>query len=62
MTGRSKNTWPDLIRSLIPDVLAVAGAFFIGFGAWVIYPPAGWIVAGAELIAGAVIWSKGGAK
>lgn len=50
------------ILSLIPDALAIAGAFFVGFGIWQIYRPAGYIAIGVLSICGAVIWSKGGAK
>lgn len=59
MIGRFK-TWLGLIRSLIPDALAVAGAFFIVRGVWLVYRPAGFIAAGILLIAGAVVVSKGG--
>lgn len=51
-----------IILSLIPDALAIAGAFFIAFGAWKIYEPAGFIIAGAALISGAVVYSRGGEK
>lgn len=39
----------------IPDALAVAGAASVTIGAGMIFMPAGFIVAGAFLIAGAVI-------
>lgn len=44
----------------VPDILAVSGAVCISTGAYQIYAPAGWIVLGVMLVAGAVIWSRGG--
>lgn len=44
----------------VPDFLSVGGAVCISTGAYQIYVPAGWIVLGILLIAGAVIWSRGG--
>ncbi|MBE6722704.1 MAG: hypothetical protein E7572_09570 [Ruminococcaceae bacterium] len=44
----------------VPDVLAVSGAACASAGVYQIYVPAGWIVLGVMLIAGAVIWSRGG--
>lgn len=42
-----------LIVSLLPDVLMVAGAAVISYGAWLIYPPAGFLVGGGfALVAG----------
>jgi hypothetical protein len=37
--------------SLVRDVLSVSGAGLIAFGAWRIYSPAGYIVAGLLLLA-----------
>lgn len=48
-----------LVVSLIPDILAVAGAVCITRGVALIYPPAGWVVAGAMCIIAAVVISKG---
>lgn len=35
-----------LIKSLIPDLLILSGAFAVSFGAYEIYQPAGYICAG----------------
>lgn len=37
--------------SLLRDVLALAGAAAVTYGAWTIYEPAGWIVGGLLLMA-----------
>ena len=58
--GNVKKKIGSTLKSLIPDALAIAGAFFIGFGAGMIYIPAGVICIGCLLIAGAVIYSRGG--
>jgi hypothetical protein len=46
---------PDLLR----DLAALAGVAAIGYGAWLIYEPAGYIVSGALLIVVAVLTSLG---
>lgn len=38
------------MKKLLPDVLLVAGAGSISYGAWLAWPPAGWLVAGALLV------------
>ena len=41
------------MKKLLPDLLLVAGAASLAFGAWLAWPPAGFIVAGAlALVAG----------
>lgn len=48
------------LKKMIPDALAVVGAFLISGGVCLIYVPAGIITAGVLAIAGAAIWSIGG--
>lgn len=43
----------------MPDLMVIAGAVLIAYGCSLIYTPVAWIVAGAELLVGAVIWSRG---
>ncbi len=38
------------LQPLLPDLLLVAGGASVSYGAWAIYPPAGFIVAGALAI------------
>lgn len=45
--------------SVTPDVLMLSGATSIGYGAWLIYPPAGFIVGGMLAVAGGVLAAKG---
>ena len=41
---------------LLPDSLLVGGAAALAYGAWLAYPPAGYIVGGAlTLLAGVVL-------
>lgn len=47
------------VRNTMDDWLAVAGAVMVSAGAYQIYIPAGYIVAGVFLIAAAVVWSRG---
>lgn len=47
-----------LFASLLPDALMTAGAGAISFGAWLIYKPAGFMVAGALLLAAGVLVSN----
>jgi len=43
-----------LLKKLLPDVLIVAGIVSVSYGAWLIYPPLGYIVPGAFAITAAV--------
>lgn len=43
----------------LDDCLALSGAVTVSYGAYLIYIPLGWIVAGIFLIAAGVLWSKG---
>jgi len=41
------------LLKLLPDLLLVAGAAGLSYGAWLAYPPAGYVVGGAlAIIAG----------
>lgn len=43
-----------LLKKYAPDLLLVAGAASVAYGAWAIYPPAGFVVAGAFAIVAGV--------
>jgi hypothetical protein len=49
------------IPSIFRDVLAFAGVALISYGAWMILPAAGFIVAGVLLLAGVILASRGAA-
>ena len=38
------------MKKLLPDALLILGAGSLSYGAWSVWPPAGWLVAGALLI------------
>jgi hypothetical protein len=42
---------PDLVR----DLAGLGGVALIAYGAWLIYPPAGYIVGGVLLVIGALL-------
>lgn len=44
--------------SLVPDALLISGAVLIAYGAWLIYPPAGFITAGLLLLVAGVLASR----
>lgn len=46
--------------SWLPDALLVGGAAAISAGAWQVYAPAGWIVAGLFALAGGWLLSRRG--
>ncbi len=46
---------------LLRDGAGLAGAVAIAYGAWLIYPPAGFIAGGVLLLAGAIALSRGAA-
>ena len=43
------------MKDLLRETAGLAGAALIAFGAWLAYPPAGYIVGGLLLMAGAVV-------
>lgn len=47
------------IRALVPDILSGAGAFFIIWGCYKIWQPAGFLALGGALIFAAVLLSGG---
>lgn len=38
------------MNSMLVDISGVAGAGLMAYGAWLVYPPAGYLVGGALLI------------
>jgi hypothetical protein len=48
----------NLLIELLIDFVGLAGAAAVAFGAWCIYPPAGFIVGGLLLLSGAVLLSR----
>lgn len=51
---RAMTTLAAALPALLRDALGLLGASLIAYGAWLVYPPAGFIVAGALLLAG--VW------
>ncbi len=47
-----------LIRTLLPDVLMLAGTAAVSYGAWLVYEPAGYIVAGAITLVFGVLGAR----
>ena len=46
--------------TLARDLVGLTGAGSVSFGAWMIYPPAGFIVGGLMLMTGAFLTAKAG--
>lgn len=44
----------SFLKKIVPDVLFVAGAASLSYGAWLIYPPFGFMVPGAIAVLVAV--------
>lgn len=42
------------------DAAGITGAGLIAYGAWLIFPPAGFIVGGLLVLAGAIAAARGG--
>lgn len=38
------------MKNILPDVLLIAGAGSLAYGAWLAWPPAGYMVAGALVV------------
>lgn len=48
------------IVSLLPDALMISGGAALSYGAWLIYQPAGYIVAGILLVVAGVLSARAG--
>jgi hypothetical protein len=46
------------LTAFLPDALLLGGAGALAYGAWLIYQPAGFIVAGALALLGGVLLSR----
>jgi hypothetical protein len=55
---RLLRTAATALPSLFCDALGLAGASGVAYGAWLVYPPAGFMVGGALMIAGAVLFGR----
>ena len=51
--------WRTALGSNVPDLLIFAGAASLSYGAWLVYPPAGFITGGLLLLVAGVIASRG---
>lgn len=49
------------LRAALPELLIPAGAAAISYGAWCIYPPAGWITGGALVLLVGIAAARRGA-
>lgn len=47
-----------MLQKVLPDLLLVTGSASISFGAWLVFPPAGFIVGGFLLLATGVKLAK----
>ena len=47
------------VPSLLRDLAGLSGVGLVAYGAWLIYPPAGFIVGGCLLILGALLLALG---
>lgn len=47
------------VPSLVRDLAGLCGVGLVSYGAWLIYPPAGFIAGGILLIVGALLISLG---
>lgn len=46
------------VAGLVPDVLMVTGTGAIAYGAWMVYPPAGWLAGGALVLTAGVLAAR----
>lgn len=51
-------SWSPMLYASLPDVLLIAGSCSASYGAWLVYPPAGFIVAGVLLMFGGFLASR----
>ena len=48
-----------MVPGLVRDLAGLCGVGLVSYGAWLIYPPAGFIVGGSLLIVGALLAAVG---
>ena len=48
-----------VVPGLVRDLAGLCGVGLVSYGAWMIYPPAGFITGGLRLIVGALLISLG---
>ncbi len=48
-----------VVPGLVRDLAGLCGVGLVSYGAWMIYPPAGFITAGVLLIVGALLLALG---
>lgn len=46
------------VPAVLLDAAGLAGAGLIGYGAWLIYPPAGFITGGTLILAGTLLMAR----
>lgn len=49
----------EAIPGLLRDLAGLSGVGLVSYGAWLVYPPAGFIVGGSLMIAGALLLALG---
>ena len=62
MAALLQRAWGEgraVVASNVPDSLMAAGSASVAYGAWLIYPPAGFITAGLLLLAAGILASRG---
>lgn len=47
------------VPGLVRDLAGLCGVGLVSYGAWLVYPPAGFIVGGGLMIAGALLLALG---
>jgi hypothetical protein len=48
-----------LVPGIVRDFAGLSGAVLVSYGAWLVYPPLGFIVGGSLMIAGALLLALG---
>jgi hypothetical protein len=55
---RALHAVPTVSASYVPDALLIAGACLVAYGAWRVYAPAGFIVAGLFCLAAGFLGAR----
>jgi len=48
------------LPAMARDLVGIAGAGLISYGAWLAYPPAGFVIGGALMVMAAVLMARAG--
>lgn len=57
--GTTLSAFARIVPGLLRDLAGLCGVGLVSYGAWLVYPPAGFIICGSLMITGALLLALG---